>query len=74
MRHYIYVYYQVGNIGGKEVDTIDDQPEDGFPDFDSAKDHLLELIESRKGHYFDRPWYKFTILPTWNSKSALDKQ
>ena len=73
MRYYIYVYWQQGNIGAKQVDTLEQQPKDGFETEKDAEEYLLNLIEKRKGYYFERDWYKFTILKTWNSKSALDK-
>ncbi len=73
MKYYIYVFYQVGNIGSRDVKAIEEQPKAGFNTEKDAEAHLLDLIEKRKGNYFDRDWYKFTILKTWNSKSALDK-
>jgi predicted DNA-binding WGR domain protein len=73
-RYYIYVYYKVGNIGGSEVKTIQEQPEDGFETEKEAEEHLIKLIQSKKGYYFDRPWYKFTILKTWKSLSATVKK
>jgi len=71
-RHYIYVYYQVGNVGSQDVKVIEHQPENGFDSEQAAEQHLSKLIEARKGIYFDRDWYKFTILKTYCSKSALD--
>ena len=73
MRYYIYVYWQQGNIGAKQVDTLEQQPKEGFETEKEAEEYLLNLIEKRKGYYFERPWYRFTILKTWNSKNALDK-
>jgi len=70
-RYYIYVYYQVGNIGSRDVKTIDEQPKDGFETEQEAETHLVKLIEAKKGYHFDRGWYKFTILKTWNSLSAV---
>ena len=68
---YIYVYYQRGNVGDYNCRTIEEQPKEGFKTENDAEKHLIELIEAKKGYFFDRPWYKFTILKTWNSKSAL---
>ena len=73
MRYFIYVYWQQGNIGPKQVDVILEQPNDGFESEQDAELCLLDLIEKRKGYFFDRDWYKFTIMKTYNSKSALDK-
>ena len=70
-RYFIYVYYQVGNIGSRDVKTIDEQPKDGFETEKEAEQHLIKLIEAKKGYHFDRAWYKFTILKTWNSLSAV---
>ena len=70
-RYYIYVYYKVGNIGSRDVKTIDEQPKDGFETEQEAENHLIKLIEAKKGYYFDRAWYKFTIFKTWNSLSAV---
>jgi len=37
--------------------------------------HKKELsVISKEGLYFDRDWYKFTILKTWSSLSAIDKK
>ena len=69
-RYFIYVFYQVGNIGSRDVKTIDNQPKDGFETEKEAEEHLKELILAKKGHYFDRDWYKFAIIKTWNSLSA----
>jgi hypothetical protein len=70
-RYFIYVYYQVGNIGSRDVKTIDEQPENGFKTEQEAEKHLIKLIQAKKGYHFDRSWYKFTILKTWNSLSAV---
>ncbi len=70
-RYFIYVYYQVGNIGSRDVRTIDEQPKDGFETEQEAEGHLIKLILAKKGYHFDRAWYKFTILKTWNSLSAV---
>ncbi len=70
-RYFIYVYYQVGNIGSRDVKTIDEQPKDGFETEHEAEQHLIKLILAKKGYHFDRDWYKFTILKTWNSLSAV---
>ena len=70
-RYFIYVYYQVGNIGSRDVKTIDEQPKDGFETEKEAEQHLINLILAKKGYHFDRAWYKFTILKTWNSLSAV---
>ena len=70
-RYFIYVYYQVGNIGSRDVRTIDEQPKDGFETEQEAEHHLIKLILAKTGYHFDRPWYKFTILKTWNSLSAV---
>ena len=70
-RYYIYVYYRPGNIGSRDVKVIDEQPIDGFNTELEAEDHLKELILAKTGQYFDRDWYKFTILKTWNSLSAI---
>jgi hypothetical protein len=72
MRYYIYVYWQQGNVGAKQVTTLENQPEEGFKTENEAEEYLLDLIEKRKGYFFERDWYKFTILKTWSSKSALD--
>jgi hypothetical protein len=69
--YYIYVYYQVGNIGSWTVKTIDEQPKEGFDTEKEAEQHLIKLIQAKKGIYFERDWYKFTILKTWNSLSAV---
>ena len=71
MRYYIYVYWMQGNIGPHQVNTLDNQPAEGFATEDEAEEHLLKLIEARKGYYFERDWYKFTILKTWQSKSII---
>jgi len=71
MRYYIYVYWTQGNIGPYQVSTLDEQPAEGFATEVEAEEYLLKLIEARKGHYFERDWYKFTILKTWQSKSAI---
>jgi hypothetical protein len=73
MRYYIYTYWQQGNVGPKQVEILEDQPMEGFATEDQAEQHLLKLIEAREGRFFTRPWYNFTILKTWKSKSALDK-
>ena len=70
-RYFIYVYYQVGNVRSRDVKTIDEQPKDGFETEQEAETHLIKLIEAKKGNHFDRAWYKFTILKTWNSLSAV---
>jgi hypothetical protein len=70
-RYFIYVYYQVGNSGSRDVKTIDQQPKCGFETEQEAEAHLIKLIEAKKGYYFARDWYKFTILKTWNSLSAI---
>lgn len=70
-RYFIYVFYQVGNIGSRDVKTIDEQPEEGFDTEQKAQKHLIKLILAKKGYYFERDWYKFTILKTWNSLSAV---
>lgn len=62
----------MGNVGSRDVQTIDEQPEEGFESETEAEKHLLELIEKRQGIFFTRPWYKFTILKTYSSKNALD--
>jgi hypothetical protein len=69
--YFIYVYYQVGNIGSRDVRAIDEQPKDGFKTEKEAEQHLTNLILEKKGHYFDRSWYMFTILKTWKSLSAV---
>ncbi len=71
-RFYIYVYYQVGNVGSHNIESIKEQPDDGFATEKEAENHLAKLIEARKGYHFERNWYKFTILKTFRSKSALD--
>jgi len=43
-RYFIYVYYQVGNIGSRDVRTIDEQPKDGFETEQEAEQHLVKLI------------------------------
>ncbi len=73
MKYYIYVYWQRGNVGVKQAETLEQQPKDGFETEKEAEEYLLDLIEKRKGYFFERDWYKFTILKTYNSKSALDK-
>ena len=70
-RYFIYVFYQVGNIGSRDVKTIDEQPKDGFETEQEAEEHLIKLILAKKGHFFGRSWYKFTIMKTWNSLSAV---
>lgn len=70
-RYFIYVFYQVGNIGSRDVKAIDEQPKDGFETEREAEQHLEKLILAKKGHFFDRNWYKFTIMKTWNSLSAV---
>ncbi len=70
-RYFIYVFYQVGNIGSRDVKTIDEQPKDGFENERDAEEHLKKLILAKKGYFFDRSWYKFTIMKTWNSLSAV---
>jgi len=70
-RYFIYVFYQVGNIGSRDVKTIDEQPKDGFETEQEAEKHLKKLILEKKGYFFDRDWYKFTIMKTWNSLSAV---
>lgn len=70
-RYFIYVYYQQGNVGPQCVEAISEQPEEGFATEKEAEDHLIALIEARKGHYFDRNWYKFTVLKTYLSKNAF---
>lgn len=70
-RYFIYVFYQVGNIGSRDVKTIDEQPKDGFETEQEAEKHLKKLILAKKGYFFDRSWYKFTIMKTWNSLSAV---
>jgi len=70
-RYFIYVFYQVGNIGSRDVKTIDEQPKDGFETEQEAEQHLKKLILTKKGHFFNRDWYKFTIMKTWNSLSAV---
>lgn len=69
-RYFIYVFYQVGNIGNKEVKTINEQPKNGFETEQEAEEHLKKLILAKKGYFFDRNWYKFTIMKTWNSLST----
>ena len=69
MKYYIYVYWQQVS---KQVTILENQPKDGFETESQAEEHLLDLIETRKGQFFDRDWYKFTIMKTYNSKSALD--
>lgn len=71
-RYFIYVYYQQGNVGPQCVEALKDQPKDGFGTEQDAEVHLQKLIEARKGYFFERDWYKFTILKTYLSKSALD--
>jgi hypothetical protein len=66
MRYYIYVFSQIGNVGAKEIEPINDQPEEGFKTEPEAETHLLDLIEKGKAHYFS--WYKFTILKTYSQK------
>ena len=70
-RYFIYVFYQVGNIGSRDVKTINEQPRDGFETEQEADEHLKKLILAKKGNLFDRSWYKFTIMKTWNSLSAV---
>lgn len=70
-RYYIYVYYRPGNIGSRDVKVIDEQPTDGFDTELEAEYRLKELILAKTGQYFDRDWYKFTILKTWSSLSAV---
>jgi hypothetical protein len=74
MRYYIWAYWQQGNVGPHQVRLLDDQPKDGFKSEEAAEAHLLKKIEARKGYFFERPWYEFTIQKTWKSKSALDKE
>ena len=74
MRYYIYVYWQQGNVGTHQVKLLDEQPLEGFKTDKHAESHLEKLIERRKGYYFERPWYEFTIQKTWKSKNALDKK
>lgn len=69
--YYIYVYYKVGNIGSDDVKVLSGQPESGFKTEKQAETYLKKLILAKKGYYFDRAWYKFTILKTWNSLSAV---
>jgi hypothetical protein len=71
-RYFIYVYFQQGNVGPRCVEALKDQPEDGFTTEEEAEKFLQTLIEARQGYFFDRDWYKFTILKTFLSKSALD--
>lgn len=73
MKYYIYVYWQIGNVGVKQAEPLEQQPKEGFETEKEAEEYLLDLIEKRKGYFFERDWYKFTILKTYNSKSALDK-
>jgi hypothetical protein len=70
-RYYIYVYYRPGNIGSRDVKVIDKQPIDGFDTELEAEYRLKELILAKTGQYFERDGYKFTILKTWNSLSAV---
>lgn len=70
-RYYIYVYYQRGNCGDYNCRTIEEQPKEGFDSEINAEKHLIKLIDKKHGYFFDRPWYKFTILKTYNSKNAL---
>lgn len=65
IRYFIYVYYQVGNIGSRDVRTIDEQPKDGFETEAEAEQFLIKLMLGKKGYYFDKNWFKFTILKTW---------
>lgn len=69
MRYYIYVFYKKQAL--KFAGALDDQPEDGFESEKEAENFLLNKIEEKKGHYFDRAWYKFVILKTYKSKSAV---
>jgi hypothetical protein len=70
-RYFIYVYYQQGNVGPHCVEPIKEQPEEGFATEQEAEEHLTKMIEARQGYYFDRNWYKFTILKTYLSKNAF---
>jgi len=58
-RYLIFVYQS------KNITLIDEQPKDGFETDKEAEAHLLDLIEAKKGYYFDRDWYKFVILKTY---------
>jgi hypothetical protein len=71
-KFFIYILYQQGNVGGHHIEAIREQPDDGFVNEEEAEKHLLELIEKREGWGFDRDWYKFVIMKTYTSKSALD--
>ncbi len=71
MRYYIYLYHQIGNIGPQQLSIIDSQPKEGFKSETEAESHLLNLIEEMSEPYFQRDWYKFTILKTWRSKCAV---
>lgn len=75
MKWYIYVITQQGNIGPHQTILLKDhQPAEGFDTEQQGEEHLVKLIEARKGYYFERDWYHFVILKTWQSKSALDKK
>lgn len=72
VRYFIYAYYKSGNVGGNSVRTIaDGQPKNGFATEQEAEERLTELILAKKGYFFERDWYKFTILKTWSSLSAV---
>ena len=71
-RYFIYVYYQQGNVGPHCVEALKDQPKNGFTTEIEAEEYLQILIEARIGYFFERDWFKFTILKTYLSKSALD--
>ncbi len=71
MKYYIYVYRRQGNIGPFEFLLINEQPTDGFVTELQAEVFLLDLIDKRKGNYFERDWYKFIIHKTYSSKSVI---
>ena len=65
IRFYIYVHYK------GEMKPILDQPIDGFEERKYAVLHLFRLINAKKGEYFTRNWYRFTIQETFHSLSAV---
>jgi hypothetical protein len=70
-RYFIFVYYQQGNVGPHCVEALKEQPKNGFTTEGEAEEYLQKLIEARKGYFFERDWFKFTILKTYMSKNAF---
>ena len=65
--YYIYQLRQIGNIGANEIFAIEEQPTQGFYEYEYAEHYLHQSISERKIYPFNNRG-RYVILKTYNSK------